>query len=567
MSDLSRIALTLSDYATSVAKNFWGEKVTALHLFAAIRRWDQDQFDKIFVGIDRPLEGALARSKGDSIKPSGLDEPVKQALIDIEREGDVWDLAKRLHESLAELLDDKSSSELSPTQVQTLESEDLIEPNKEVLDTSHQRFQSKSFALLLNSELANQVATILGSEIVSVKNSLANDAYSVAHKVLGHVPEELSMVIKESLDHSMGDNGNNELSQFVKVIASTEHDSASRIATKVALALVDVGEYSAALDASVTKDEIDRIDTIRLELRNQLAEKVDVASDAILEFELKFSHLVGMESVKSDLRKRVDFLMVNKRREARGRKTDRQRMHMAFVGNPGTGKTTVARLYAELLQNSGLLPLNKVIETDRSGMVGEYIGHTEKKTKNVIKQADGGVLFVDEAYALNDRYSNSKGFGEEAVDVLVKEMEDRRDSLVVVFAGYKLPMLDFIDLNPGLRSRIPTIIEFPDYSEEELIEIAHRIASSRDLIIDVLAEQKLKHALNLEKEKVGFGNARAVENILDQSQRNATLRMSHLGNLATEIESRTILAEDVELKEELVTKKQIGFSARSADRI
>ena len=563
MSELSRIALTLSDYATSVAKNFWGEKVTALHLFAAIRRWDKDQFDKIFAGIEKSLEGALARSKGDSIKPSGLDEPVKQALIDVKREGDVWDLAKRLHESLAGVLEDKSTSELSSTQAQTLESEDLIEPNKEELDTSHQRFQSKSFALLLNAELANQVATILGSEIVSVKNSLANDAYSVAHKVLGHVPEELSLAIKESLDHSIGDNGKNELSQFVKVIASTDHDSASRIATKVALALVDVGEYSAAIDASVTKDETDRIDSIRLELRNQLAEKVDVASDAILEFERKFSHLVGMDSVKSDLRKRVDFLMVNKRREARGRKTDNQRMHMAFVGNPGTGKTTVARLYAELLQSSGLLPSNQVVETDRSGLVGEYVGHTEKKTKNVVNRANGGVLFIDEAYALNDRYSSSKGFGEEAVDVLVKEMEDRRDSLVVVFAGYKDPMLDFIGLNPGLRSRIPSIIEFPDYSEDELVEIAHRISNSRDLLLEVSAVDRLREALRLEKEKDGFGNARTVENMLDQAQRNATLRMSHLGNLATETESRTIRGEDVDFKEELIPKKQIGFSGRS----
>ena len=563
MSELSRIALTLSDYATSVAKNFWGEKVTALHLFAAIRRWDKDQFDKIFAGIEKSLEGALARSKGDSIKPSGLDEPVKQALIDVKREGDVWDLAKRLHESLAGELEDKSSSELSPTQAQTLESEDLIEPNKEELDTSHQRFQSKSFALLLNSELANQVATILGSEIVSVKNSLANDAYSVAHKVLGHVPEELSLAIKESLDHSIGDNGKNELSQFVKVIASTDHDSASRIATKVALALVDVGEYSAAIDASVTKDETDRIDSIRLELRNQLAEKVDVASDAILEFERKFSHLVGMDSVKSDLRKRVDFLMVNKRREARGRKTDNQRMHMAFVGNPGTGKTTVARLYAELLQSSGLLPSNQVVETDRSGLVGEYVGHTEKKTKNVVSRANGGVLFIDEAYALNDRYSSSKGFGEEAVDVLVKEMEDRRDSLVIVFAGYKAPMLDFIGLNPGLRSRIPSIIEFPDYSEDELVEIAHRISNSRDLLLEESAVDRMREALRLEKEKDGFGNARTVENMLDQAQRNATLRMSHLGNLATETESRTIRGEDVDFKEELIPKKQIGFSSRS----
>jgi stage V sporulation protein K len=254
---------------------------------------------------------------------------------------------------------------------------------------------------------------------------------------------------------------------------------------------------------------------------------------------------------------------VNKRREARGRKTDNQRMHMAFVGNPGTGKTTVARLYAELLQSSGLLPSNQVVETDRSGLVGEYVGHTEKKTKNVVSKASGGVLFIDEAYALNDRYSSSKGFGEEAVDVLVKEMEDRRDSLVVVFAGYKSPMLDFIGLNPGLRSRIPSIIEFPDYSEDELVEIAHRISKSRDLLLEGLAVDRMREVLRLEKEKDGFGNARTVENMLDQAQRNATLRMSHLGNLATELESRTIRAEDVDFKEELMPKKQIGFTGRS----
>ena len=563
MSEFSRLALTLSDYATSVAKNFWGEKVTKLHLFAAIRKWDKSKFDHKFAGLDVVLENALVRSKGVALKPDGVDPSVMKALEGVETEDDIWTLASNLQIELSDLLTTDSASEFAVGQAQKVDEEEAIEPTEEELSASSRNRQVKSFALLLNASLASQIAEIMGQDVSGIKEQLASDAFSVAAKILGQIPTDLSDVISKSLEHVVTNKSEQNLSSLVKEIAAANHSESSRVATKAALALVDFCEYCAAIDASVTQDEIDQIDVVRLELRGQLGDRVDVASDAILEFERKFSHLVGMDSVKSDLRKRVDFLMVNKRREARGRKTDNQRMHMAFVGNPGTGKTTVARLYAELLQSSGLLPSNQVVETDRSGLVGEYVGHTEKKTKNVVSRANGGVLFIDEAYALNDRYSSSKGFGEEAVDVLVKEMEDRRDSLVVVFAGYKAPMLDFIGLNPGLRSRIPSIIEFPDYSEDELVEIAHRISNSRDLLLEGSAVDRMREALRLEKEKDGFGNARTVENMLDQAKRNATLRMSHLWNLATESESRTIRGEDVDFKEELIPKKQIGFSSRS----
>ena len=563
MSELSRLASTLYDYARSVAKNHWGEKVTKLHLFAAIRKWDKDKFDQKFAGLDVVLENALKRTKGNALQIDGVDPSVIHALEGVESEEDIWTLASALQIELGDLLTSEPATESASERAQEINDEDAIEPTEEELAASSRNRQTKTFALLLSSALTSQVAGVLNRDALRVKEQLANDAFSVAIKIIGHIPTEVSDVISKSLEHVGTDASEKELSTLVRDIAAANHPDSSRIATKVALALVDFGEYCAAIDESVTQDEIDHIDAVRLELRSQLGDRVDVASDAILEFERKFSHLVGMESVKSDLRKRVDFLMVNKRREARGRKTDNQRMHMAFVGNPGTGKTTVARLFAELLQSSGLLPSNEVVETDRSGLVGEYIGHTEKKTKSVISRANGGVLFIDEAYALNDRYENRKGFGEEAVDVLVKEMEDRRDSLVVIFAGYKAPMLDFIGINPGLRSRIPAVIEFPDYSEDELVEIAHRISSSRDLLLEDSAVEQMRVALRSEKEKDGFGNARTVENMLDQAQRNATLRMSHLGNLATELESRTLRAEDVDFKEELMPKKQIGFTGRT----
>ena len=279
----------------------------------------------------------------------------------------------------------------------------------------------KPLPMMLNDALAIEIANLLSEDVVEVRKVLYSDAHYVAHRILGgDYPEMLNALTSALGVTEIPKNAEEGISQTVSRIASLHTNDSGRIATKLALALVDIGEFAAALDENVTSAETDQIDEIRLALRAQLKDQVDVASDAIVEFEQKFSHLVGMETVKADLRKRVDFLVVSRRRQQRGHSVTKQRMHMAFVGNPGTGKTTVARLYAELLQNVGLLPSDRVIETDRSGLVAEFVGQTDKKTKDVIQSADGGVLFIDEAYAFNDRYGNQKGFGEEATDALVK---------------------------------------------------------------------------------------------------------------------------------------------------
>jgi stage V sporulation protein K len=234
-------------------------------------------------------------------------------------------------------------------------------------------------------------------------------------------------------------------------------------------------------------------------------------------------------------------------------------MHMAFVGNPGTGKTTVARLFGQMLNKLGLLGSDVFVETDRAGLVGEYVGHTEKKTREVIRKATGGVLFVDEAYALNDRYGDRKGFGEEAVDVIVKEMEDRRDRLAVILAGYSDRMTDFLGINPGLKSRIPSVINFPDYTSDELIEIGQRIATTRGLQLDPEALAAMKGLLEGKKKEEGFGNAREVQNLMDAAQRNQLERLGHLGNLATDRESCLIRAEDIPKMDDQLRKQQLGF--------
>ena len=555
MSDLSLIAATLSDYAVSAAKNNWNERVSRVHLVKAIRRWDTERFDSEFPSHAELVDKHLSQTKGDTLKPDGFDEDVLSDLQSVSQEDDVWILAKKLLEAVEDILRASNSTDGQSVQTATQTSTSKQEVAKVTVA------ELKPLPMMLNDALAIEIANLLSEDVVEVRKVLYSDARYVAHRVLGgDYPEMLNALTISLAVTEIPKNAEEGISQTVSRIASLQTNDSGRIATKLALALVDIGEFAAALDENVTSAETDQIDEIRLALRAQLKDQVDVASDAIVEFEQKFSHLVGMETVKADLRKRVDFLVVSKRRQQRGHSVTKQRMHMAFVGNPGTGKTTVARLYAQLLQNVGLLPSDRVIETDRSGLVGEFVGHTDKKTKEVIKSADGGVLFIDEAYALNDRYGNQKGFGEEATDALVKEMEDRRDSLVVILAGYKDPMMDFISINPGLKSRIPMIIDFPDYSDAELVEIADRISQSRGLLLAEETKSKIGILMNSERLKEGFGNAREVENLLDSAQRNATLRVSHLGNLATESEIRTILASDIPEANQPGTKRPIGFT-------
>ena len=486
MSDLSLIAATLSDYAVSAAKNNWNERVSRVHLVKAIRRWDTERFDSEFPSHAELVDKHLSQTKGDTLKPDGFDEDVLSDLQSVSQEDDVWILAKKLLEAVEEILRTSNSTDGQSVQTATQTSTSKQEVAKVTVA------ELKPLPMMLNDALAIEIANLLSEDVVEVRKVLYSDARYVAHRVLGgDYPEMLNALTISLAVTEIPKNAEEGISQTVSRIASLQTNDSGRIATKLALALVDIGEFAAALDENVTSAETDQIDEIRLALRAQLKDQVDVASDAIVEFEQKFSHLVGMETVKADLRKRVDFLVVSKRRQQRGHSVTKQRMHMAFVGNPGTGKTTVARLYAELLQNVGLLPSDRVIETDRSGLVGEFVGQTDKKTKEVIKSADGGVLFIDEAYALNDRYPNQKGFGEEATDALVKEMEDRRESLVVILAGYKDPMMDYISINPGLKSRIPMIIEFPDYSSQELVEIAERISETRGLTLTIEAKTKI----------------------------------------------------------------------------
>ena len=231
--------------------------------------------------------------------------------------------------------------------------------------------------------------------------------------------------------------------------------------------------------------------------------------------------LIGLDEVKSELREVRALLEVQRMRRRYALRTESPSLHMVFSGSPGTGKTTVARIAGRLFREMGAIEKGHVVEVERADLVGEYVGHTAQRTREQIKKAQGGVLFVDEAYSL--ARGGEKDFGKEAIDALVKAMEDKRDSFVLILAGYSDEMERFLRSNPGLRSRFPFIIEFKDYTTDELVAIADLMVSEREYILTQGARSHLRSLLS--KDGVGHGNARSVRNIVERAFRIQAVRL------------------------------------------
>ena len=227
--------------------------------------------------------------------------------------------------------------------------------------------------------------------------------------------------------------------------------------------------------------------------------------------------LIGLSPVKTRIRETAALLLVEKAREKLGLAHETPTLHMSFSGNPGTGKTTVALRMAELLHKLGYVRKGHLVSVTRDDLVGQYIGHTAPKTKEVLKKAMGGVLFIDEAYYLY-RPENERDYGQEAIEILLQVMENNRDDLVVILAGYKSRMNTFFESNPGFRSRIAHHIEFPDYSTSELLEIGSKMLDQLNYSLTKTAENTFLEYINLRKEQAHFANARSIRNALDRAR-------------------------------------------------
>lgn len=257
----------------------------------------------------------------------------------------------------------------------------------------------------------------------------------------------------------------------------------------------------------------------------------------------QLNDLTGMQSVKTEINNMINLLKICKIRQENGLQTPPVTNHMVFLGNPGTGKTTVARILAKIYHGLGVLSKGHLVEVDRSGLVAGYMGQTSEKVTEVIEKAKGGILFIDEAYALANGQQGD--FGQEAIDILNKAMEDNREDLIVIAAGYHDEMQDFLDANPGLRSRFNRTIEFPNYNASELVEIMSNRAKSLDYTLTDDAEQYVQDTFTriLACPPENFGNARSVRNYLDRVIHNQANRLIAENNFKEEDLTKLTLAD------------------------
>jgi len=256
------------------------------------------------------------------------------------------------------------------------------------------------------------------------------------------------------------------------------------------------------------------------------------------------AELVGLQPVKRRVREIAALLLIARLREEQGVATERPTLHMCFTGRPGTGKTTVAHRMATILHQLGYVRKGHLVVATRDDLVGQYVGHTAPKTKEMLKKAMGGILFIDEAYYLY-RPENERDYGQEAIEMMLQVMENQRDDLVVILAGYRDRMDRFFDANPGFRSRIAQHVDFPDYSHDELMAIAELMLRGQSYVFDDASRAAFGEYLRLRMSQPHFANARSVRNAFDRIKLRQANRLVQAGGRVSRDELMRIDEGDI----------------------
>ena len=312
-------------------------------------------------------------------------------------------------------------------------------------------------------------------------------------------------------------------------------------------------ELAKTLATQLLEINLEELSTRTVEASAESAQEKLSLSDSLEQL----NKLIGLNEVKTQVSKLINVHQANNIRSAQGLPKVPVGLHCVFTGSPGTGKTTVARYLASMYNSIGLLPSNKVYEVDRSALVAGYVGQTALKVQDAVEKAKGGVLFIDEAYSLSA--DSGAGFGDEAISTLVKAMEDHRENLAIIVAGYKEPMKQFIESNQGLKSRFQNYIHFNDYSSQELLSIFEELCHSHKMEIDQLAKVDLLKHIEAAKPQGDQGNARYIRNLFEKMYLNMSHRAAEDGNIdlheILKFDSRDIPSVEVR-------KQTIGFAPK-----
>jgi len=527
LSEANKIENLLSlieDFAVAVTKRSGMTVSNENHVLVAIDEYQSAHFASLMPGVAAACRAKLAANATDELVEEVDVRLVRRLFGSVESVEEFWARVQSVVEKMGHFAN-------------FARSEQLERPARNVLQVNTPLVGTKDDPT--NDEFLTWCAVTAGLEESVVQNQVVVDLKYLRQLILGS--DEVTSGLSEA-EQNQG---------FAAIFASLRAPSSSGanqiVSRRLAMSyltyahqLLIESEHSSAERAREIQDGL------AIFLRKRLDEGARRNSVVTEVFTKHFGDLCGLEAVKNELLRHVRALVGQQQRENRGLPAATMTMHLAFLGSPGTGKTEVARRYGRVLQELNLLENGKFHETGKSDFVAKWAGQTEAKTKKLIEKAKGGVLFIDEAYALyeGDREGKWKGYGQEAIEVLVADIENFRKELIVIVAGYAKEMGDFFDTNPGLRSRIPTLVTFADLSLEELTDIGLSMIAT-EFVVDDSFRPALAAAIAQRMNQKDFGNARGVRNLIDEVRRMQAERLSELGEFVTHAELSTVTVQDI----------------------